>query len=60
MGEMTDDPLDSLNLLHGSGSSDSPETSDILSGAVYENGRVRLEPLCIDRVGEGDRVWTRP
>ena len=56
MGEMIDDPFDSLNLLHGSGSSDRPETSDNLSGAVYENGRFRLEPLCMDKVGEGDRV----
>ena len=60
MGEMMMDKLESLIPLHGSGSSDIPEMSDIRSGAAYENGRVKLEPFCVDGEGDGDRMYARP
>ena len=34
IGEIIDDAFDSLVLLHSSGWSDNPETSELLSGAV--------------------------
>ena len=34
IGEIIDDAFESLALLHSSGSSESPETSELLSGAV--------------------------